>query len=388
MTGRERLLAAFHGGEPDVAPFAPNLYYWFYSRRRSGRLPAELAGARHPIDVLRYLGADILARWDTQYATREVFTAGEYSEEFGGWSRFAEPMVTAFNVYPPHRTVRRRRFATPHGTLRHEWTLSEEAGADFESEYWWKDWSEYEAVRFLLESREYRFDAAFFHHWVQRVGDGGMVMAHLTQSPLKTFHWLAGAQNASLFLMDHPAEMKELAAIHQRQALALLESIVDNPDAEVFLSLDNLDSGFYPPYFYEPYCHAFYAEAARRIHDRGKIFAVHACGRDRALMELVGRSRVDCLEGLTPPPLGDVPLDQARALTGYENFTVNGGMDTGHLEIREEAEKRIHEYTRELFASMGDKRHFIFASSCSTPAITPWENLLYFRDAARAYGAR
>jgi hypothetical protein len=387
MTGRERLLAAFHGGKPDAVPFSPNLYYWFYNQRISGRLPPELAGARHPFDVLRHLGAEILARWDTQHATREVFSAGEYSEEFGGLSPFVEPMVTAFNIYPPHTSIRRRRLETPYGPLRQQWTLSEHAGADFESEYWWKEWSEYPAIRFLMESREYSFDAAEFGNWVRRVGDDGIVMVHLTQSPLKTFHWLAGAENASLFLIDHPGEMKELAEIHERKALALLEAIVDNPEAEVFISLDNMDSAFYPPYFYRDYCHSFFAEAARIIHSRGKIFVVHACGRDRALMALVGRSEVDCLEGLTPPPMGDVPLQEARAMTGYANFTVNGGMDAPHLEIRENPERRIHEYTRGLFAGMGDKQRFIFASSCSTPASTPWKNLVYFRDAAREYGA-
>jgi hypothetical protein len=386
MTGRERLLAAFHGGQPDTAPFSPNLYYWFYNQRIAGGLPPELADAQHPFDVLRYLGADILARWDTQHATREEFLSGGLCDEFGGWSRFTEPMVTAFNTYPPHTNIRRRSFATPYGTLTHQWTLSEQAGADFESEYWWKDWSEYDAVRYFLESRDYSFDAGLFHHWVQAVGNDGLVMAHFTQSPLKTFHWLAGAENASLFLIDHPDEMKELAAIHERKALALLESIADNPEAEVFLSLDNMDSAFYPPYFYRDYCHPFYAEAARIIHSRGKIFLVHACGRDRALMTLVGKSGIDCLEGLTPPPLGDVPLHEARSMTGNENFTVNGGMDTPHLELREDAEAGIHHYTRELFASMGDKRHFVFASSCSTPAITPWQNLISFRDAAREYG--
>ena len=49
-------------------------------------------------------------------------------------------------------------------------------------------------------------------------------------------------------------------------------------------------------------------------------------------------------------------------------------------------EQVIHTYTRDLFGSMGDKRHFIFASSCMTPPPTPWENLLHFRDAAREYG--
>ncbi len=103
-------------------------------------------------------------------------------------------------------------------------------------------------------------------------------------------------------------------------------------------------------------------------------------------MPLVGASGVDCLEGLTPPPMGNVPLREARTLSGDTRFVVNGGMDTPHLELTRDAERTIHEYTRNSFDSMGDKHRFLFASSCSTPVITPWENLKFFRDAAREYG--
>ncbi len=386
MTGRQRLLAAFHGATPDTVPFAPNLYHWFYFHRRNGTLPSELRSAQHPFDALRLLGAEILARWDTQWATREVYTAGEYSEESCGESPYREPVVTAFNVYPPGKNEIRRRFVTPHGVLSQTWRFSPEAGADFITEHWWTDWSQYAAVRFLLESRDYVFDQETFRRWFQRVGDDGLMMVHLTQSPLKTFHWLAGPERTSFFIADHPEAMQELARIHESKVLALLERVVDLPEAEVFLSLDNLDSVFYSPRLYRQYCHPFFAAAAERIHRRGKIFVVHACGRNRVLLPLVGRSGVDCLEGLTPPPAGDVDLSQARALSGHPNFTVNGGMDVSRLELSQNAQAQIHEYTRRLFESMGDKRHFIFASSCSTSPRTPWQNLAWFRDAARAYG--
>lgn len=386
MTGRERLLTAFHGGCPDTVPFAPNLHYWFYNHYANASLPRELVHATHPFDALRALGADILARWDTQHATCEVYREGAFSDEFSGDSPRDRPLVTAFNIYPPGRSVRRRRFLTPYGTLTHTWTLSELAGADFESEYWWKDWSEYPAVRFLLEARDYEWDRDLFRSWVERVGDDGLMMAHVTQSPLKTFFWLAGPQTASLFLADHPGEMRELAAIHERKALALVERIADDPLAEVFISLDNLDSDFYSPRFYRDYCDSFFRRAAETVHRRGKVFVVHACGRNRVLMPLAGESRVDCLEGVTPPPLGNVPLHEARRMTGYERFVVNGGMDPFHLEMRDGATPAIHDYARGLFGRMGDKRRFIFASSCTTPVGAPWENLEAFRDAAREHG--
>jgi uroporphyrinogen-III decarboxylase len=387
MTGKERLLAAFRGEEPDTVPFSPNLYYWFYHHHRNGTLPPELSGAQHPLDALRYLGADILARWDTQWATREVYTAGEYREEYSGESGWDLPIITSFNRYPPGKIQHRERFVTPYGPLAHTWTFTREAGTDFESEFWWKDWSEYKAVRFLLESKDYVFDAGEFRRWSNRIGDDGLVMAHITQSPLKMFHWLAGAENATFFIADHPDEMTELAQIHEAKALALLEQIVDNPDVQVFMALDDMDSSFYPPRLYKAYCHEFFEKAAGIIHAHGKLLMVHACGRNKALLPLAGASRIDCLEGITPPPTGDVQLSRARAMSEYENFTVNGGMDVVHQETAgEDAETQVHDYTRRLFESMGDRRHFIFASSCCTSLMTPWRNLVFFRDAAREYG--
>jgi hypothetical protein len=387
MTGKERLLAAFRGEQPDMVPFSPNIYYWFYHHQRNGTLPAELSGARHPLEALRYLGADVLARWDTELATREIYTAGEYSDEYTGETGWDDPVITSFNRYPPGRSQHRERFVTPYGTLSRTWTFTHEAGADFEAEFWWKDWRDYQAVRFMLEAKDYVFDADVFRHWAQQVGDQGIVVAHITQSPLKTFHWLAGAENATFFLTDYPEEMAELARIHEAKALALLERIVDDPQIQVFIALDNLDSAFYPPRLYKLYCHDFFAKAAAIIHARGKILMVHACGRNKVLLPLVGATRVDCLEGVTPAPTGDVQLGQARSMAGYENFTVNGGMDVIQQETAgHDAESRVHEYTRGLFEAMGDKRHFVFASSCSTSLMTPWQNLLYFRDAARKYG--
>jgi hypothetical protein len=101
---------------------------------------------------------------------------------------------------------------------------------------------------------------------------------------------------------------------------------------------------------------------------------------------MVGEAQIDALEGVTPPPMGDVQLKDVRRMTGYPHFTLNGGMDAAHQELTEDAQPALHTYVRDLFQSLDDKRHFIFASSCNTSPLTPWENLLYFRDYAREYG--
>jgi uroporphyrinogen-III decarboxylase len=385
MNGRERILAAFRGEAVDYVPFAPNIWQWFNYHRSNRTLPADVAGATHPFEVLRFLGAEILSRWDTQWATKLNYTAGTYSEEYLGESDWDQPLVTAFNVYPPHRTERHRRFETPHGTLTQVWGYMPEAGADFEHKYWWTEWEEYEAVRFMLEAREYTVDLDEYRAWVRRVGDDGVVMLNITESPLKALHWLAGPQNATLFILDHPDEMLALARLHQEKALALIERVAATPEADIFISHDNLDAMFYAPSLYRDYCHEFFARASEILHRHGKHLMVHACGRSRVLLPLVGEARVDALEGVTPPPMGDVQLKDVRRMVGYDGFTLNGGMDPPHQELVGQAAS-LREYVRDLMHSLDDKRHFVFASSCNTSPLTPWENLLAFRDGAREYG--
>ena len=58
-------------------------------------------------------------------------------------------------------------------------------------------------------------------------------MLQLLPSPLKQFHWLAGQTAATLFVMDHFQQMRELAAIHQRQTLAVVEQAVELPNIAV-----------------------------------------------------------------------------------------------------------------------------------------------------------
>ena len=90
------------------------------------------------------------------------------------------------------------------------------------------------------------FDAELFRDWFRRVGDDGVVMCHITQSPLKMLHWLAGPQNATYFIMDHPEETKGAAQDSRRESPRAAEQVVDLPETEIFFSGDNLDSMFYP----------------------------------------------------------------------------------------------------------------------------------------------
>jgi hypothetical protein len=391
MTGQERLLCALNGERPDTVPWAPNLHQWFYANRLRGTLPDELRGCGSPLDVLRRLGAEILTRWEGQVkgrgfpGERARFRACRLAVDWEG-PRPDRPFVTAFNTYTGG-TVLRRRLETPHGALAHAWRFEPETGADFEAEHWWKDFDrELDAVRAFVEDRRYDLDAREHDAASAAVGGDGLVLQEIPESPLKLLYWLAGPENGILWLNDHPAPLAELFAVHTRRTLEFVQGLLDRTGARILISNDNLDARLFPPALFERHLLAHYRVVADLVHARGGWLWVHSCGHTRALAPWIARAGIDCLEGLTPPPVGDFPLDRAQALIG-PRFLVEGGDTCAQQELSgDDAPARIRGHVRSLFRSLRGTPRFIFSSSCNTSPRTPWRNLLALRDAAREEG--
>ena len=93
---------------------------------------------------------------------------------------------------------------------------------------------------------------------------------------------------------------------------------------------------------------------------------------------------------LPPLHVGDQALVISGSTTGgalSDRLIVCGGMAAPEQELTGPgAAQELDAYVRALFASLGDRRRFVFASSCNTSPRTPYENLVAFRDACWKYG--
>jgi hypothetical protein len=384
MTGKERILAALAGERPDRVPFVPNIWQWFDVNDFNGTLPEELQGARSAVEALKRMGADVFSKFDGGRPVPTYRTC-RHVVEFEGELPSRKQLRVDFTTFEGG-TLRRDRIETPFGSLSHAWEYRRESGIPVELEHWWKNFErEYSAVRHWLSDTDWQVDEEAVRTGQDRIGDDGTLIFQLLPSPLKQFHWLAGQVNATFFLADHAGEMLALAAIHEQKALEYLEKVVDLADVWVFEVPDNVDSLFYTPAYFEEFCMPMLRKQAEMIHARGKYLFIHACGHLKVLARHFLAARVDCVEGQAVPPLGDWPLHEARALS--KRLIVCGGMAAPEQELRgADAADRLDAYVRETFASMGDKRRFLFGSSCNTSPRTPYCNLLAFRDAAWKYG--
>jgi hypothetical protein len=382
MTGKERILLTLEGGTPDRVPYVPNIWQWYHVNKERGTLPAELRLAGNPVEALRAIQADVMSKFDGK-VLKEELNRCRLTTSFRMGAATTVPQWTSFASFE-HGNVREEKMETPHGTLTHIWEYEASNGSPFETEYWWKDFdAEYAAVRDWMEDAAWRPDTGALREGLARVGDDGIVLFQLLPTPLKQFHWLAGPELASLFLYDHPEEMRELARIHEKKSLQVLEEVVDLPGIQVYELAEALDSRFYAPALFRELCLPVLKKLAEMIHARRRYLFVHACGRLKVLAPLLKESGLDCIEGQAHPPLGDWRLDEARAL----GLIVCGGMSAHEQEWSgPDAVDRIDRYVRTLFASLGDRRRFLFGAGCNFSPLTPFQNLISFRDAAWKYG--
>jgi len=150
------------------------------------------------------------------------------------------------------------------------------------------------------------------------------------------------------------------------------------------MSMDNLDTMFHPPDYVEAYSASFYEKASAICHEHGAKFFIHACGNQKDNLKLINSLKVDGLEGVAFPPLGDVELDEAMQLTS-DNFIITGGISA--FETRNLITKQaVFNYIENLFSRMKPyKNRFMFSASCNTAIDTKWDTIKHFRDAWLEY---
>lgn len=73
---------------------------------------------------------------------------------------------------------------------------------------------------------------------------------------------------------------------------------------------DNFSSDVQPPHFFDRWSRKFYTEAISRLHTKGKKVAVHVDGMLSGAIKMIGECGADCIDAVTPLPMGDLtPLD-------------------------------------------------------------------------------
>jgi hypothetical protein len=154
--------------------------------------------------------------------------------------------------------------------------------------------------------------------------------------------------------------------------------------AELFDYGGNMATSAVGPRFFEKYVLEYEQRVIAAIHQAGALVNYHNCGDAAKIMHLYNRLGIDSLGYLTPPPYGDVDLDQALKVLVPE-MALRGNIDQVDFMVRAKPNE-VRERVRELLHKVKPRGNWILSNTDFFFDGTPYENIHAFAQAGLDYG--
>jgi hypothetical protein len=288
MNFRERIEAVLHRQRPDKVPFAP------YD---------EMVPRGDFVRELRNRGMGLWTFHTRDYwsecpnVTRETRVEGDRTTSI---VHTPAGSVTSSTRTHLSRSVTRSRAIGAEGMI--------------------KGVEDYDPVIFLIDDEVFHPDYEVYH-WLSRdLGDDGHVRVQGFADPYSTAYGYFGRgtpdgmTNYVYHQLDHPHHFNRLLEALERSNERLFPVVAESPAEVVCLGSVN---GAYGPAQYEEHILPFYEKYVPLFHEKGKILYNHAHSSYlRSYIDLLPRTGLDMIDAFTPPPIGNLSVEEARAAWG------------------------------------------------------------------------
>ncbi len=375
MTSRERLLAAIRHQEPDRVPVSPRIgaflndYYghsgWAYELKAAeefGFDPLIFLGSPYPNYV-----RDPRASYEDLEDVRVDLGIERHSDH----------------------TLVRRRVETPAGVLTDAFRQYK-GGIGYGASpnpHWEerlvKDEGDLEALAFLLPQPSV---AAFqpVAEMVQVVGERGLVQVTIESAIDHRAGWAYELVDMMVAAYENPGFLRALLDLFHQNCLAETRCALEAGVPVIFTPwyFASLSAGWSPRLYREWFVPRI-KEQADLIHDMGGLLHFYDDGKMTAILPWLKDCGVDIVSTLTPPPVGDVDLKQAKEMVG-DRICLNGNIDLIYV-IKMGTPDQIREAVRGAILDAAPGGGFILGTSDSIRDTEP-ENVRAYFEAARDYG--
>jgi len=277
-----------------------------------------------------------------------------------------------------------RIFHTPVGdvSMKERIGLCEGAGSSWIIEHLIKSVSDFEVVEFMVEDTVYIPDYEPFLEAERNLGDDGIVFVWAGRSPLQKMQIeIMGYRTFAISLYKYPKEFESLLRVLEKKADERYQIIAESP-AEVINGTDNINSEIVSPKLFEKYIIPFYERQSHLLHKKDKILEDHMDGKLKNLKNLISKMDLDVIEAFTPPPMGDLPLAEAREAWKGKVISLNFP-ESVFLEGIEAVKKQTIEILNE--AVPGD--NFMITITEDVPREHRWAGLSEITNLLQKFGS-
>ena len=341
MTSRERITAALEGGDVDRVPWSPFLAYVWEN------FPPEIQEMGQP-EFLRQVGADPLWRGACGAATAVGPDDIEIRTHAEGDLNVAETV-------------------TPVGTIREARRGSPEGNTSFLIEHPLKTEEDFKVQMWIEEHTRFEYNDEGVEAPLAAAGAEGLAIAMLIPRGKSAYQSLVeyhvGTEELIYANVDFPETVQALIDVMVANDLEAVKLAAQCEDLTYFLTWEDSGTQNYSPDQYDHFIGSEIGQWCEILAGSGKKYIQHACGHCKALVGRMKAHGVFAVESLSPPPTGDIPLAEARAIAGSD-FGIIGGIEpTQFLNLSME---ELDPYVRQVLAD-GAGGPFVLANSDSCP---------------------
>jgi len=384
LSPRQRILLAMNLEEPDRVPISPLMYVQFPSSFLGIDL-SDLASpfATHAVwsaelETFRELKMDAMvdgahgpvqARWPLPF----LHTAADYMKLPPGVDIKIRVVKEEAG-----RTLIRRDFETPKGVLETECVVPKGDQAWEKKPLISDPEGDLDKVRCILNGK---ISLEGYDRVRESVGDEGVVkvMTHLPINFWMGYRDTSGTRSV-VDLYRKPGIVREYLRLYLE--MWLLPLVEEGNRHEIDLMwLDGTYTGYLNNMMFREYALPHIKEVAKRADFPIILFL--SGGPCHRFLKDVKDSGVACVEGLDPPPTGDIVLSKAKEVLG-DSVCLKGNVDTNLLEM--EPPSRLESIVRGCIESAADGGGFILSAVDQPTPRTPMENMVAFLNAGRGYG--
>jgi len=221
---------------------------------------------------------------------------------------------------------------------------------------------------------------------LEAIGERGVYLPTLKPSPVQQLIELdMGLAAFCGFLQEHRGELDELIDLMHERRMQEYEIVASRTPAVGIIPVENTSTTLISPALYRRYSLPQIRDFVRVCRNHGKKAVLHMCGKLRGLLGPLKETGLDGINGLTPPPIGDLPFDEALDALG-DDLIILGGILEGDAFLAENA-------TREMIGRALDRTYtprlrnaafLLWAPADGIPL--PIERFLAVRDWMQQHG--
>ncbi len=311
MNPRERLTAALNLEPVDRRPWAPLIDN--YTRRNYALEDQQqnmYTGYIHD-----ELHCDVIERWAKPYTTVRVNTE-EHVTTVGD----NDMIITTLK--------------TPIGVVEETIEKYASGGAFKRKKHFIECEKDYEVFACAYSDQRVIADYQNFEAADRLVGEKGVVIPPIPFSPLAyLYNLLMDVQQMIFDIFDRPKVVETfMQAIHKKN-MEICQVAADSP-AQYFISVENTSTTMLSEGMIRDYVFPFLNDYATILHKKGKKYIHHACGKLKSVLHLFAESKVDGIDSLTPPTIGDTEAWEAFEAIG-DRIIIGGLPQDINLDERE-----------------------------------------------------